>query len=157
VSIKLKVLSVIVLFAAFGVVIFLWDHFHLPTSVNETIFRHRLTEKASQNAPNIILSELMPGNWELICDSHGYDGPLYLKQYNKTYPPAAPPQDGVWGLIFVNKDGSYTSAIQPYGKGVVYLSLEPHGCLERTKAVLVRIPESRPHYGTHERLTKQRI
>ena len=67
-SIKLKVLSVIILFAAFGVVMFLWDHFHLPTSVNETIFRHRLTEKASLNAPNIILSELMPGNWELVCD-----------------------------------------------------------------------------------------
>ena len=115
-----------------------WGFLGFPTSLDEATFLHRLSSKVSAGVQKIILSELMPGDWELVCSSHSYDGPLYLKQYNKTFPTVAS-DDGGWGLIFISKDGSFSSAVGSCGRQAgTYISLEPHFCVKRSDAVLSR-------------------
>ena len=113
-----------------------WRLFGFATSLDEAIFLWRLSSKVSSAAVDIKLSELMPGDWELVCESHGYDGPLYLARYNKTFNPVAPAQDAVWGLIFISKDGSFTSAVASCRTSGV--SLGTNGCTERESALLIR-------------------
>jgi hypothetical protein len=97
----------------------------------------------------------MPGDWELVCESHGYDGPLYLKRYNKIFEPVAPPQDGVWGLIFISNDGSYKSAVGSCR--VPGVRLYTNGCTERGQAVLLRGTSHGecPEFKVRHRLTNQ--
>ena len=113
-----------------------WSFLGYPTSLDEALFLRKLSSSISSGSQQLKLADLMPGNWELVCESHSYDGPQYLKRYEKTYPPAAPPQDRVWGLIFIAKDGSYRSAVGSCGRIGAYLSLAPHGCIERSQAIL---------------------
>ena len=113
-----------------------WSFLGYPTSFDEGLFLHKLSSSVSSKSKELKLAELMPGDWELVCESHSYDGPLYLKRYNKTFPPAAPSQDGVWGFIFIAKDGSYSSAVGSCGRIGVHLTFEPHLCIERSKAIL---------------------
>jgi hypothetical protein len=120
-----------------------WSLLGYPTSIDEALFFRRLSSKVSEGSQELRLSELMSGDWELVCDSHFYDGPLYLKRYDKTYPPAAPPQKGVWGFIFIAEDGSYRSAVGSCASTGAYLSFEPLGCIERSMAVLVREEKAR--------------
>lgn len=120
-----------------------WFVLGFPTSLGEALFLGRLSAKAKAGSGESKLSELMPGDWELVCDSHGYDGPLYLERYNKTYPPAAPPQDGVWGLIFISKDGSYRSAVGSCDRIGAYVTFEPSECLERSQATVIRAATSK--------------
>jgi hypothetical protein len=115
-----------------------WFFLGFPTSFYEALFLGKLSVSTKAGSGELKLSELMPGDWELVCESHGYDGPMYLKRYNKTFPPVAPPQDGVWGLIFIAKDGSYSSAVGSCGRIGAYVTLEPSGCVERSKATVIR-------------------
>jgi hypothetical protein len=113
-----------------------WFMLGCPYSLDEAIFLRKLSSRVSSGDVSISLPKLMPGDWELVCESHGYGGPLYLKRYDKTFEPAAPPQDGVWGLIFIAKDGSYSSAVASRRSSSTYLRLD--GCIERAQAILVR-------------------
>ncbi len=135
--------SVLVVFGA------VWFFLGFPTSFDEALFLGRLAANTRAGSGDLKLSELMPGDWELACDSHGYDGPMYLKRYNKTFPPVAPPQDGVWGLIFISKDGSFSSAVGSCGRIGAYVTLEPLGCVERSRATIIRTTSSRscPSYS----------
>ncbi|WP_147375681.1 hypothetical protein [Noviherbaspirillum cavernae] len=131
VTIKKGVLSIFLLLIAAAI----WNLYELPTSIDEAIFRYQLSARAVSGSANIKLAELMPGGWELVCDSHGYDGDLYLARYRKTYPPAAPPQDGVWGLLFVSSDGS-----AKYAVGTCRLDgvrIDVRGCAARDASVLM--------------------
>ncbi len=53
------------------------------------------------------MADIIDGEWELMCFSHPYDGPLYLERYGRTYPPAADSHDGTWGFLFITSNGSY--------------------------------------------------
>lgn len=130
-----------------------WSIFGYATSFDEAIFLRRLSSKVSSGASEIRLPELMPGDWEVVCESHGYDGPLYLKSYNKTFDPVAPPQDGVWGLIFISNDGSFSSAVASCRTSKV--KLNTNGCTERENAILIREakPEQCAVFSVKDRLT----
>ena len=77
-----------------------------PSSIAEARFRSRLAEQSTQSSLDI--AALMPGDWELVCDAHGYGGEVYVN--GKRYPPVGDMQDGAWGLLFISHDGSYTTA-----------------------------------------------
>jgi hypothetical protein len=112
----------------------LWNFLLLPTSIAELNFRNALDAKVRAHSTLVDLEKLMPGNWELACESHSYDGELHLSRYNRTYPPVAPPQDGVWGLIFIANDGTYTSAVGSCRHGGALIRL--NGCVPRDHATL---------------------
>lgn len=132
-----------------AVVVFaVWRYVGSPTSYEEAVFLHRLSSEITAGASELRLEELMPGEWELVCASHSYDGPLHLKRYNKTYPPAAPPQDGVWGFVFIARDGSYRSAVGSCGSVGVHLNFDSRYCIERHEARLFLSPSRRESCAT---------
>jgi hypothetical protein len=132
-------LAISIVAAALGA---LWVSLGSPSSLGEARFLNRVASAIKNDTQELSLPELMPGNWELVCDSHGYDGPLYLKQYGRTYPPVAPPQDGVWGLLFISSDGSFVSAVGSCRYPGV--QLDANGCTKRSRASL----RVQPEYGS---------
>jgi hypothetical protein len=115
-----------------------WGHFLLPKSLPEYQFRTRLSDIATSRSPRVSLASLYPSSeWELACESNGYDGDLYLKKYNRTYPPAAPPNDTVWGLIFIQPDGSYTPVAGSCSRGGAMVRLR--GCASRSATFALRV------------------
>jgi hypothetical protein len=124
-------------FVAFvGLIFFILFDDWIPTSLDEYKFIKEVSTRLVTGTDELRLPDLMLGDWELVCESLGYDGPLYLKQYNKTYSPVAPPQDGVWGLIFISKDGSYKSASGSCRSTKALL--RTNGCAKREKAILIK-------------------
>jgi hypothetical protein len=120
--------------------LFVWHRLGYPYSLDEARFLHRLSVAKANNAQTLNLAELMPGDWEMVCESSGYDGPLYLKRYGKTYEPVGRPQDSAWGLIFISADGSFTSA----SGSCRVPGLQPlPGCREKPEALLVRSEHGR--------------
>ncbi|MES2185537.1 MAG: hypothetical protein V4505_13370 [Pseudomonadota bacterium] len=80
------------------------------------------------------LGDLMPGEWEMACDAHGYSGDFIVEKYGRTYPSASDLEDSAWGLVFISHDGTYTSVgghCKPTGMRI-YLP----GCVPRQQAVL---------------------
>jgi hypothetical protein len=135
----IKLRKFLVFFGACLLAIWGWSLFGYATSFDEAVFLRRLSGEVSAGSLEIKLPELMPGDWEIVCESHGYDGPIYLKRYNKTFDPVAPPQDAVWGLIFIAKDGSFSSAVASCRTSTVMLNT--NGCTERENAILIREPK----------------
>lgn len=126
----------LVLFGATAALFLGWHVLGYPYSLDEARFLHKASSQIAAGAKELDLAELMPGNWELVCESHGYDGPKYLERYNKVFEPASRRQDEAWGLIFISADGSYRSAAGSCS--VRGLRFGSRGCLERTKAIFVR-------------------
>ncbi|MFS2033462.1 hypothetical protein ACEN8I_05490 [Polaromonas sp. CT11-55] len=120
----------------------IWSHFGYPQSLVEARFLFKLKSVAAGDVQEVNLTELMPGDWETVCDSHGYYGPLYLEKYNKTFPATGAMQDGAWGLIFIKTDGTYEPISSSCGQGA-YVDF-PAGCLSRDESVLVREMASEP-------------
>jgi hypothetical protein len=130
-----------------------WSIF-MPASWAEYHFRSRLSGMAASRQ-TISLDSLFPSpKWELACDSHGYAGPLYLKEYNRTFPPAAPSADGAWGIIFIEPDGSYTPIVGSCGRGGTYVQLK--GCVPRQAVLTLQVVRNGcPEYVTDERSLPQ--
>jgi len=116
--------------------LFVWSKLGYPQSLAEVRFFFKLKSVASENVQKINLTELMPGDWETVCESHGYYGPLHVKKYNKTFPAAGAMQDGAWGLIFIKTDGTYEPISSSCGQGA-YINF-PAGCLSRDESILIR-------------------
>lgn len=111
-----------------------WNYAGAPTSIAEARFLNGFSKvRASER---IDLAKLMPGDWELVCESHGYDGPMYLKKYNRTYEPVAAPDDATWGLIFISADGSYVPASGSCRLN--HAKFYVNGCSPRESAKLIR-------------------
>jgi hypothetical protein len=108
-----------------------------PYSVAEAQFLYRLG-RASDRA-ELDLGNLMPGDWELACDAHGYGGDFYVRKYARNYPAAGQMQDGAWGIVFISPDGSFQSAASTCAKGT-YLDLR--GCVARAQSGLVKDKET---------------
>ena len=128
----LRLVAVVGLLAAVGV----WALFRFPGYRAEMRFVEALRSEHARSAQELKLSELMPGDWELVCGSNGYGGEFHVKRYNRTYPAVGALHDGAWGLVFIARDGSYTSAAGNCASPGIYLGVE--GCIERAQAVLSR-------------------
>jgi hypothetical protein len=113
---------------------FAWSSLLLPTSLLELRFRSGLSKVALQGGSSVDLNELAPTEWVLACPSHGYDEPRFVPEFNRTYPPAAPPRDGVWGLIFIGKSGEYSGVVGSCKHGGAMLNLA--NCVQRQQANL---------------------
>jgi hypothetical protein len=117
--------------------VFTWGKFGYPKSFNEAVLLSRLKAISLSNEQLIDLSKFMSNEWELVCESHGYDEPLFLSKYNKTFPTTGAMHDGAWGLIFINKDGTFDSAASSCSSGIV-LKFSDIRCLPRAQAILHR-------------------
>ncbi len=91
-------------------------------------------QKINSGATELDFSELKEGNWEMVCNSSGYDGELHIKKYNRTYPAVGDAQDGAWGLLFISSDGAYETVTGSRSDG---FGLD-FGCMNRESAKLVR-------------------
>jgi len=117
--------------------LFAWSKLRYPHSYAEAIFLSNLITKSSNNTEQIDLGELMPTKWETVCESHGYDKPIYLPKYRKTFPTVGAMQDGAWGLIFIKADGTFAQAASSCGTGM-YLEFRGDRCLSRSEAIFFR-------------------
>lgn len=117
-----------------------WMALGQPNSVQELLFLARLAAARMSSEANLKLSDLMPTEWETVCESHGYDGPLTLQRYHRTYQPVAPPQDAIWGLIFIKPDGSFTKAVGSCRFPGVQVRIAG-GCLASRSANLKQVPD----------------
>ena len=112
--------------------VMIWWSCGAPTSLSEAIFYANLKYSVSDSDEKIELNKLMPGKWEMVCGSDGYDGPVFIEKHNKWYQPVGYAQDGWWGLLFVFPDGSYKPATNHIP------SIYMEGCAERDKAILYK-------------------
>lgn len=128
----IRLLAVIGVVSAVGVSLLLG----LPNSLTELRLVQALKSEDVRKARELNLSDLAPGNWETVCGSGGYGGEFYVERYKRTYPAIGALHDGSWGLIFIEKDGSYKSAVGNCASPGVYVSVE--GCMERARAILSR-------------------
>jgi hypothetical protein len=99
------------LFLAFFIVIiaglgFLWAIGLIPASIDEALFRYRLRMFAHSNTVQTMISDLATFDWELVCSNHPYDEPLFLEKYGRWYEPPVEGSKAVWGLAFIQQDGS---------------------------------------------------
>jgi hypothetical protein len=83
--------------------------FDLPTSISEARFWYRITAAAKNPGKAVSLPDLMPGSWETVCGTNCYHGDVHVKRYGKTYPYADSCSRRAWGLLFIERDGSYTA------------------------------------------------
>jgi hypothetical protein len=125
--------------AALCLLLGVWLRAGAPFSVEEWRFHQRLAEVAPLRPRALELSLLMPGDWELVCEAHCYDGPeIYVPRYRRKYPAVAC-GDGDWGLLFISADGSYEAVSRPWSSACIpALSLGRHSCLSRSEATLLR-------------------
>lgn len=112
-----------------------WLIFNLPRSFLEYKFHSDIARYLKDRPEEINLVDFMDSDWELVCESHGYDEELYLKKYNKKFPTAGEMQDGAWGLIFIYKDGGY-NLVSSSCKGGIYFTFLSNRCLSRENAKL---------------------
>lgn len=118
-----------------------WIALGTPSSIAEVRFQHRLAKAVAQPTTSLNLSSLMPGDWELVCGAHCYDGPLVVSKYNRTFPAVSACQDGAWGLVFISSDGSCTSAAGDCRSSSIHIGLDR--CLPRSGATVRRDSEQR--------------
>lgn len=115
----------------------IWIAAGTPWSFAEARFIQRLSSATKDASPNISLRTLMPGDWQLVCDAHCYQGEIRLSDFDKTFPPISDCTENAWGLLFISPDGSYTSARGGCGSNMpVYIRIG--GCVSRERAVLKR-------------------
>lgn len=117
------------LFLASVLVLFLLIYW---SGSDERAFVKEMQDQLRLGTGIIDLSRSMGNEWETVCHSHGYDGPITLKKYDRTYDPVGSPQDGAWGLIFIKKDGSFDGITGSCKQGFNF----DFGCLDRRNAKL---------------------
>ena len=111
-----------------------WDLFLLPSSLNEALFRYRLNSAAQTQKKEIKFSELATFEWEEVCNHHPYDGEFKHPKYGRTYiAPMSAAHDGVWVLLFIEKDGSPTYITGSCTRGGAHIG--EFGCMPRTQAI----------------------
>lgn len=120
------------------VLLLLWSFSGFPRSWSEYQFHSKVRKFSDSTAAEILFKELIPADWETVCESHGYDGDLYLERYKKTYPAAGAMNDGAWGVIFVQPDGSHQSVSGSCASGA-FIRFGSETCLNRNTAVLRRV------------------
>lgn len=111
-----------------------WQIFFLPSSLDEALFRYRLSGAAQAPQEKINFPELATFAWEEVCSHHPYDGDFKHPKYGRTYTaPMSAAHDGVWVLLFIDKDGGPTYISGSCTRGGAYI--RDFGCLSRAKAV----------------------
>lgn len=120
----------------------IWAWLNYPKSYNEAIFINKLSSFASSGRNYINISDITPFEWEIVCESNGYDEALYLEEFKKTYPIAGSPNDNSWGLLFIKKNGDYVSISSNCAAGV-YLSFSKKVCIKKSEAILSRVESNK--------------
>jgi hypothetical protein len=128
------------IFLILMMILFIWRSQNYPRSWAEFKFIQNLQSINIEKNNEILISNLMPNDWETVCESHGYDGTLYVGKYNKTFPTAGAMQDGSWGLVFIQKNSEYEMVSSSCGQGV-HVSFKGNRCLSRDNAILYYAPK----------------
>lgn len=115
----------------------IWKKMHYPSSYYEGVFFSNLEAALSFDPSQIDLSKLMTTDWEMACESHGYDESLYIEKYQKTFPTAGAMQDASWGIIFIKTDGTFYLISSSCSFGV-YLEFHGNRCLKKNEAKLFK-------------------
>jgi hypothetical protein len=113
-----------------------WWQLGTPQSWMEAKVTYRLLTLSPSDAKDLDITQLVEGDWTLVCDSHGYGGPQKIERFGRTYPAIGDAQDGAWGLLFIRADGSYFGV-----RGncrVPGFGFELQRCLDRTDAIVRR-------------------
>jgi hypothetical protein len=110
--------------------------YYWSTSAERT-FINAIRAQVKADATMVDLSEYMNNEWETVCLSNGYDGPLTLRKYGRTYQPVGDAQDGAWGLIFIRPDGAFDAVSGGRRYGFQF----DFGCLDRKAAKLKYLTE----------------
>jgi hypothetical protein len=119
-----------------GAAVCLWFIGYIPVSENEFLFRSRLSKYAAEGKAEIPLTDLASFDWEMVCENHPYDGPVYLKKYGRSYgAPESSAHKGVWVLLFVASDGSATHITGGCTRGGARIDFNVR-CLDRNRASL---------------------
>lgn len=105
-----------------------------PNSLAEYRFLSKVSSLSKTPGTSMRLQVMMEGEWEIVCDAHGYGGDFYLAQYGQTYPSVGDMQDSAWGIIFIRADGTYAAVSSNCGKTGVVVRLP--GCMKRSMAIL---------------------
>jgi hypothetical protein len=126
-----------------------WCGFWSPPPIEEARLRQGLSAAVADHLSSIDLSALVPGEWEMVCDAHCYDGEsFHVRKYDRRFPTVSACHDGSWGLVFIASDGSFTSATGDCRVAAAHIDL--HGCTPRVRATLDLWPgagQSCPSYG----------
>lgn len=129
-----KVLNVIAVFIGLTVVFAAWGFSLLPSSLAEALFRYRLSHAVQDKKTVISLAHLASFEWEEVCDHHPYDGEFKHPKYGRTYhAPMNAAHDGIWVLLFIDKEGHPTYVSGSCTQGGAYI--REFGCLSRNNAV----------------------
>ena len=120
-------------FTAITIAFVAWGIFFLPTSINEALFRYRLSSAIQQQKNQINFVELTPFDWEEVCDHHPYNGEFKHPNYNRTYrAPMSAARDEAWVLLFIDKGGSPTYISGSCSHGSAFI--REFGCRSRKNA-----------------------
>ena len=128
---------IFLILALLVLIFFVWKISGYPFSYHEMIFLRNLKIVSYSEVKKIDLGKIMPSDWDVVCESHGYDEPLYLKRYQKAFPTAGGLQNGSWGLIFVQVDGSFELISSNCNSGTE-IEFKTDRCILRKDAVLTR-------------------
>ena len=137
-----RVAFIVLVIASIFLAILLWHKLQYPTTVREAVFQWNLNSFLQSDAEQTTASALMPGDWELVCESNGYDAPLHLPKYEKTFPPVGAMRDGSWGIIFIENTASFRSASGSCKLGS-YIDFPTDRCIQRSEAIIKKTNESR--------------
>lgn len=133
-SMRRRLFWTIPIVIALAVGLVAWDLFLLPSSLSEALFRYRLNSAAQALKKEINFSEIATFEWEEVCDHHPYDGEFKHPKYGRTYSaPMSAAHDGIWVLLFIEKDGSPTYISGGCAHGGA--RIRGFGCLPRTRAI----------------------
>jgi hypothetical protein len=127
----MKVKIILFVVALLFAIMTIW--YWLTTKQNRD-FVSQVQKEIQSGSKELVFSKLKDGNWEMVCNSSGYDSGFHVKKYNKTYPQVGDAKDGAWGLIFIKSDGSYETITGSSGDGFNF----DFGCMSRESAKLVR-------------------
>jgi hypothetical protein len=114
-----------------------WLNLGAPGSLAEWLFLRSVEQAAAAGTTALDLATLMPGDWEMVCDSDSGDGPKYVHRFGRTYEAAGLAQERSWGLLFIAPDGSPIPVAGSCGAQGVELSIA--GCKDRAEAAVTLI------------------
>ncbi len=116
----------------------LWLTGLLPSSLDEALFRYRLSQFLSGSEKRQALRDIGSFDWDLVCDNHPYRGPRYVAKYDRTYQgPIWAAHDGVWVLLFIDHKGNPKHFAGSCNISAYFGELV--GCVSKDQAVVDKI------------------
>jgi hypothetical protein len=130
------------------IVLIVWNMFVVASSFSEMVFRYRLEDASQTQKQKVNMAELTPFEWEEVCMHHPYDGDFKHPTNGRTYvAPMSNAHDGVWSLLFIEKNGDPTYISGSCRRGAA--KFQEFSCLTRETAIfeLVKVAADCPFYA----------